>query len=167
MSSKYSQKPKLYAVYLAQDDPKKNTILKLKKFNLIKIVKKVSYLNRNIILLDPYAQKEITPKDRPLILKYGIAVIDCSWNKADYVFRKSFKTGRKLPLLLAANSVNYGKWNKLSSVEALAAALIITGFREDAELILSKFKWGQTFIQINYERFKSYFDLNYNAERGI
>jgi len=151
--------PTLYAVYLAQDDKKKNTILKLKRYNLIKVVKKVNELYRKTIILNPFSEKILTIEDRTDIIKYGIAVIDCSWNKINNVFNKPFKTGRKLPPLIAANSVNYGKLSKLSSVEALAAALIIIGYFELAEIILSKFVWGPNFIKINYDVFKNYINL--------
>jgi pre-rRNA-processing protein TSR3 len=64
---------------------------------------------------------------------------------------KGFKgtNGRRLPPLIAANPVNYGKWEKLSSAEAIAAALFITKFEDVANLILSKFSWGVEFIKIN------------------
>lgn len=140
---------KIYAMYYAQDDPRKNTILKLKKFNLIKIVKKIKLIPRNAIILDPFSEKILDFSDRNIILKYGIAVIDCSWEKINTVFKNTFKTGRKLPPLLAANSVNFGKWNKLSSAEAIIGALFITGFQYEAEQIASKFNWGDTFIRLN------------------
>lgn len=141
--------PKIYAVYYGQDDPKKNTILKLKKFNLIKIVKQLKFVPRNAIILDPFSEKVLNFSDRGIIEKYGLVVIDCSWEKVDLVFKNKFKTGRKLPPLLAANSVNYGKWNKLSSAEAIIGALLITGFQQEAESLISKFNWGETFIRIN------------------
>jgi pre-rRNA-processing protein TSR3 len=150
--------PLLFAVHHNQCDPKKCTSLKLKKFNLLKIVPKINLIPRRAIILDPFSDKILSADDRELLLNYGLVVIDCSWNKADFVFQTKFSTGRKLPELLAANSVNYGKWNKLCSAEALAAALIITGFVEKSQEILSKFVWGNTFIEINRNFFDDFIE---------
>ncbi len=139
----------LFCVYLNQDDPKKNTILRLAKFREIKIKKKIIHCPRKAIILDPFASKAISPEDYSIILKYGLIVIDCSWNKTETIFKKQFQYGRKLPHLLAANAVNYGKWERLSSAEALAAALYVTGFKEQAKDILSIFSWGSEFFKIN------------------
>ncbi len=117
--------PKLFVVHYDQCDPKKCTSMKLKKFNLVKFIPKIRFLPKHTIILDPFAPKTLGLSDRSQIEKFGIAVIDCSWKHADHVFQ-NFKTGRKLPRLLAANSVNYGRWEKLSSAKALAAALFLT-----------------------------------------
>ncbi len=140
---------RLYALHLNQDDPKKNTILRLNKFNLVKLGKKLSQFPKNAIVLDPFSKKIINFQDRGILKKSGIIVVDCSWAKIDLVFNQKFKMGRKLPHLLAANSVNYGKWDKISSAEALAAALFITGFKDEAKKLLSKFSWGKAFWEIN------------------
>jgi pre-rRNA-processing protein TSR3 len=89
--------------------------------------------------------------------KRGLAALDCSWVHATEVFdHSSHGTFRCLPYLVAANPVNYGVPTKLSTVEALAAALYIAGFREQSELMLSKFKWGLQFITLNEELLEGY-----------
>jgi pre-rRNA-processing protein TSR3 len=65
-------------------------------------------------------------------------------------------TSRCLPVLIAGNPVNFGKPTKLTTVEALAAALYIAGLREEADQLLSIFKWGHTFIEINQKRLGDY-----------
>ena len=71
---------------------------------------------------------------------------------------------RKLPTLLAANPVNYAKRHKLSTVEALAATLMITGFRENAIQLLGLFKWGETFLTLNDQPLQSYASANTPTE---
>jgi pre-rRNA-processing protein TSR3 len=63
---------------------------------------------------------------------------------------------RRLPILLAGNPTNYGIAGRLSTAEALAAALILTGFRQPAGVILSLFKWGQTFLSLNQDPLEKY-----------
>jgi pre-rRNA-processing protein TSR3 len=63
---------------------------------------------------------------------------------------------RRLPLLLAANPINYGQIGKLSSLEALSAALYINSHIGQAERLLSLFKWGETFLTLNHEPLDRY-----------
>ncbi|MFX1316805.1 MAG: DUF367 family protein [Promethearchaeota archaeon] len=141
--------PKIYCLHYRQCDPKKCTALKLKKFNLLKIITKIRGELRDSIVLNPFSQKELAFDDRERIIKYGLVVIDCSWNKLFNLKKFNLGVSRKLPPLLAANPINFGKWEKLSSVEALAAALFITEFHNSAELLLSKFSWGVEFKKLN------------------
>jgi len=125
----------------------------LKKHGMIKVVSKISQVPRRSIILNPEATVTLSPVDRGVAVKHGITVIDTSWKSADnsvfHLLKAPFQ--RRLPRLLAANPVNYGSPNILSSAEALAAALFILGFPEQASSILSKFKWGGSFIQLNRE----------------
>lgn len=141
--------PLLYCLHLNECDPKKCTALKLKRLNLLKIISKIRGDLQNAIVLTPLSQKVISLGDKSIIKNHGLIVIDCSWKHLFDLKLGSFSRGRKLPPLIAANPVNYGKWEKLSSVEALAAALYITGYTEDAEFILSKFTWGIQFKNLN------------------
>ena len=71
---------------------------------------------------------------------------------------------RALPFLLAANPVNFGRPFRLSTVEAFAAALYILGEKEQAALILGKFKWGQTFLELNLEPLERYSEAKDSSE---
>jgi pre-rRNA-processing protein TSR3 len=87
----------------------------------------------------------------------SITGIDCSWNLVTSAFKKPF-TGisRKLPPLLAGNPMNYSKLNKLSTVEALAAAVYILGESDLTHTLLQKFKWGHTFFELNKNLLQDY-----------
>jgi len=63
---------------------------------------------------------------------------------------------RLLPFLLAANPTKYGQPCTLSSAEALAAALAITGFEDDARTLMARFHWGDSFWSLNGEMLRSY-----------
>ncbi|GIQ87257.1 ribosome biogenesis protein, partial [Kipferlia bialata] len=63
---------------------------------------------------------------------------------------------RLLPFLIAANPVNYGQPHKLSCAEALAGGLYIVGYPEEADIVMSKFGWGHTFVELNREYLDGY-----------
>ena len=63
---------------------------------------------------------------------------------------------RALPYLVAANPTNYGRPLRLSSAEALAAALYILGEPEQAAAVLDAFRWGPHFLVLNREPLDEY-----------
>ncbi|MFX1239568.1 MAG: DUF367 family protein [Promethearchaeota archaeon] len=145
--------PKLYCIRYKGKDLgcayEKCTAVKLSKMGLLKIINNTKGKLNDAIVLEPFSTSVLTAEDQGLALKYGIVVIDCSWNKIVNFKKFNYKNGRKLPSLIAANPTNYGKWEKLSSIEALAAALLILNFEESANILLSKFSWGAHFREIN------------------
>lgn len=131
-----------------------------------KIANDVRKTTKNNLILDPFSNQVLLPKDKSNIK--SIVGIDCSWNLADQAFSKTF-TGvkRKLPPLLAGNPVNYSKLNKLTTAEAMAAALFILGFKDDALELLNKFKWGHTFYELNHNLLEEYSKLQSEEDLEI
>ncbi|KAJ3483621.1 hypothetical protein NLI96_g6187 [Meripilus lineatus] len=108
----------------------------------------------------------VSPADREIVEKNGLAVVECSWARLDDVpFGKiASPHERLLPYLVAANPVNYGKPWRLNCVEALAAAFYITGFDAYAERLLSAFGWGHSFYEVNKNLLDQYKQCNSAAE---
>ena len=69
-----------------------------------------------------------------------------------------------LPLLLAANPVNWGKPSKLTTAEALAASLYLIGNEKQARDLLSAFNWGEQFFVLNKEPLDAYKNANSSQE---
>jgi len=105
------------------------------------------------IVLSPKATKLFSKADSDLVQCHGLCVIDCSWNRVDELSLTKLHTGneRLLPFMVAANPAHYGRPYELSCVEALATALYIAGFEDQAHSILAPFKWGLGFIKLNNE----------------
>ena len=152
------QKPVRIIVYHAgQCDPKKCTALKLKRHGLVRLVTQIRFLPKRVVVLNPFSKFAFSPADRQRVEKFGLAALDCSWKHAENVMLKRVRgTSRCLPFLIAGNPVNFGKPTRLTTVEALAAALYIAGLGGEANQLLSIFGWGHTFIELNQERLESY-----------
>jgi pre-rRNA-processing protein TSR3 len=135
-----------------QCDPKKCTGRKLARFKLARLTKRMNEL-RHCLVLSPFAEKALSQEDRG---ERCLAALDCSWAQAEEVFARQNLKSRALPFLVAANPVNFGKPFQLSTVEALAAALVIMGYSQRAEEILAKFSWGHVFLELNREPLQEY-----------
>jgi pre-rRNA-processing protein TSR3 len=142
-------------------DPRKCTVKKLEKAGLIRVVKKIRQIPRNTLLLDPTAEKALSPADRNAA---SITVLDCSWEVVITGAVNSWRIRRALPFLAAANPVNFGKPCVLSSVEALAAALFILGEEQQSRDILAKVSWGIRFLEVNAEPLSLYATAKDSAE---
>ncbi|MFW9994521.1 MAG: DUF367 family protein [Candidatus Odinarchaeota archaeon] len=154
---------RLFIYHANQCDKKKCSGFKLIKFKhrfepAIKTIPvyKMTKIPRSTVVLNPLAEIFLSPADASIVYQSGITVLDCSWNQAEEIFKRKFPYIRKLPFLIAANSVNYGVPFKLSTVEAVASALIITGFKEHGDQLLSLFKWGNSFQTLNAEPLRDY-----------
>ncbi|MAY04603.1 MAG: hypothetical protein CMB25_03250 [Euryarchaeota archaeon] len=159
----------VHAIWLAQDDPKKNTAVRVSKDNLLRLHKDFRRLPKRGIILEPLCGKVLGPEDREMFDNNGALVgLDCSWaqieESVEHVMRRTRLKPRTLPLLLAANPVNWGKPGKLSTVEALAASLYLLGRVEQARNLLSKFRWGERFLELNQEPLDAYSNAKSSAE---
>ena len=138
----------LHVRYEGDDDPKKCTARKLARFDLAELHRSARATPRGIVL-DPYAEQALSPADAAEGDR--LVALDCSWETAEAEAFRLRGPHRALPFLVAANPVNYGTPFQLNTVEAFAAALVILDHREQAEEILSKFRWGHTFLELNEE----------------
>jgi pre-rRNA-processing protein TSR3 len=152
----------IFYVYLNQDDPKKSTMKKLERYGLAIHIPMNKIYNK--LYLTPYSENFLLNSDKISYEKTGIVVMDGSWNRINTIENIRAKNGRKLPLLLPVNPVNYGKPGKLSSLEALAAALYIMGYVDLSGEIISKYSWAQNFIKTNINPLNDYSKCTTNEE---
>ena len=151
----------LHVRYEGDDDPQKCTARRLERFDLAQLHHSAASTPAGVVL-DPHAAQALSPADR----REGdrLVALDCSWETAE---REAFDlrgAHRALPFLVAANPVNFGNPFELTTVEALAAALVILGERDQAERILSKVRWGETFLELNAEPLGRYADCADSAD---
>ena len=157
--------PRISIYHANQCDPKRCTGLKLKRHGLARVVTSIRFLPRRAIVLNPFGEIAFSPADRQRIWDFGLAALDCSWEHAQKVLSTHVKgTSRCLPILIAGNPTNYAKATKLSTVEALAGALYIAGFKDEAKKLLSIFVWGHTFLELNADLLEAYVTARDSAE---
>lgn len=118
------------------------------------------------VVLTPTATQAISPADKQVMEQNGLAVVDCSWAKLDEVPFARIRSPheRLLPYLVAANPVNYGRPYKLNCAEALAAAFYICDMRAYGDALMSKFKWGDAFWELNAELLARYMQCETSAD---
>jgi pre-rRNA-processing protein TSR3 len=140
---------------LKQDDPFRCTAAKLVKFNL---ARRINHIPKDMLVLNPFAEVLLSREDSKI--STSVCAIDCSWSRADEVLKYRevafHGIGRRLPLLLAANPTNYSRAGMLSTAEALSGSLYILGYRVMAAELMSKFKWGHTFLELNSNILEEY-----------
>jgi len=148
---------KIIVYHAKQCDPRKCSSLKLKRHSLVRVVYRLRLLPHGAIVLNPFSEKAFSPADRQRIEERGIVALDYSWKCTENArLIPLIGESRSLPYLVAANPVNYGTPTKLSTVEALSAALYIVNYKEQAEQLLSIFKWGPEFIRLNQKLLNAY-----------
>ena len=151
---------KLLIYHMTQDDPKKCTARKLARLGHATLITRLRLIPYSPILLDPYATKVLSKEDLAVAHQHGLLAIDCSWEHAEEAFqlvtRQRKVVSRALPYLIAINPVKYGKAFELSTLEALAGALIILGQRAQAEEILNIYKWSSNFLVMNEQPLLEY-----------
>jgi pre-rRNA-processing protein TSR3 len=120
-------------------------------------VHSLAALHSGAVLLDPFAEKALSKADFDAAKARGLVALDCSWKQIKQISRlKKRLVHRALPYLVAANPTYYGKPTTLSTAEAIAAAVFIFGEKDLANDILSVFKWGPEFLELNKEPLEAY-----------
>jgi pre-rRNA-processing protein TSR3 len=152
--------------HTSQDDPRKNTALRLEKMGKARLVDKVDQCPRHSVLLNPFAKKAVSREDLEDMRKHGLLALDCSWKQAEEAFPVLLgqTRSRALPFLVAANPINYGKPFVLSTAEALGAALFIVGEARRARDLLAAVPFGASFLELNRLPLEDYAKCATSAE---
>ena len=155
---------RIYIIMAHEDDPRKCTAARMVRFGEAKAAS-IKRVPRGAIILDPSAEKSISAEDREVAHRYGLLALDCSWNRlTEFPRIRAGLRHRALPFVVPTNPTNFGKAQRLSTAEAFAATLYILGEREQAEGIMSRFKWGPSFIPLNREALDLYAAAKDSAE---
>jgi pre-rRNA-processing protein TSR3 len=144
--------------HAGQDDPKRNTALRLARFGKARLVDKVDKCPHQAVLLNPFAKKALSREDLEAMRKNGLLALDCSWAQAEEAFPALLgrTKSRALPFLVAANPVNWGKPFRLTTAEAIGAALHIVGEARLARDVLSAVPFGESFLEMNRNPLEDY-----------
>ncbi|MFB6081694.1 MAG: DUF367 family protein [Halanaeroarchaeum sp.] len=151
----------LHVRYEGDDDPEKCTARKLARFDMASLHESNRATPYGVVL-DPFAERALSPADRAV--GETLVALDVSWETAEAEGVDLAGEHRALPYLVAANPVNFGRPFRLTTAEAVAAALSILGERDHAERVMAKFTWGETFLELNEEPLRRYADCEDSSE---
>lgn len=158
---------KIYVIHLGECDVRKCTAMKLRNFKKVRFISQNDRKSKGAIFLDPFAEKALSKEDRETVEKNGIVALDGSWKKVEIkkfvTFCKKYHP-RALPYLVAGNPTHYGIPTKLSTVEALAFALFIIDFKEEALVLLKLFSWGMSSFRLNQPLLDTYSEVSTSEE---
>lgn len=156
----------IHIYHLSQDDPRKNTALRLQRAGKAHLFDDVRKIPQHAVLLNPFAKKALSREDLDDMRRYGLLALDCSWRQAEEAFPALLgrTRSRALPYLVAANPVNYGRQFMLSTAEAIGAALAIAGEARQARDVLSAVPFGPQFLQLNKLPLEDYAKCETSAE---
>ncbi|GAW83582.1 ribosome biogenesis protein TSR3 [Plasmodium gonderi] len=136
-----------------------------KKLYRFKKIKKAQ-INKKFkgIVLTPFCEKYFSINDKKIVENFGLSVIDCSWKSLDLLKKTKFTNQRKLPYIIAVNSINYGKPYKLSCLESLAFCLYLCNYNKQCNDILNIYKWSSNFTTLNRDLLDMYKLCNNHEE---
>lgn len=156
----------VHVYHTAQDDPRKNTALRLQKAGKAHLFDDIRKAPRHSVLLNPFAKKALSREDLDDMRRHGLLALDCSWKQAEEAFPilLGATRSRALPFLVAANPINYGKPFLLSTAEAIGAALAIVGEMRQARDVLSAVPFGDLFLTLNKNPLEDYAKCETSAE---
>jgi pre-rRNA-processing protein TSR3 len=160
----------LHVRYEGDDDPDKCTARRLARFDLATLHRDPGSVPPGVVL-NPFAERALSPADAPRSGVSGdgavddgaaaapparLVALDCSWETAEAEAFDLHGPQRSLPFLVAANPVNFGKPFRLTTLEALAGALVILGADDQAAEVAEAVRWGETFLELNAEPLRRY-----------
>jgi pre-rRNA-processing protein TSR3 len=149
----------VWIYHAGEDDPHKCTGLRMSRAAIpgvtTHLLRSIKRLPNLAVVLSPFGERALSIQDRDAIISHGLVVLDCSW-KGETISKLHFSNSRALPYLVAANPTNYGKPTRLSSLEAVVAALHITGFTALARRMAAIVGWGEGFLALNREALEYY-----------
>ena len=98
---------KVHSLWLAQDDPKKNTAVLSSKRGDITLHKRINTLPKKGIILEPLCGKIFGPEDHELLIENNGSIVglDCSWKQIEPSVELVMKRTRLKPRMLPCQAI--------------------------------------------------------------